>query len=220
MQYLGKSFTLLLIVQFSDLTFMHCGNVLVLPGEYSHWYNMRNIVGELLNRIHSVAVLQESFQYLVFDVPLKAHEVHSLSEQLINIWMQYPRPNMVQIGLQIVDVLGKVHEMHQIMCDRVLRNDLLHTLRESHYDVFFSDPMMPCTDLMAQTLKILHVLLLQIPAPPSYVPAATLELKNMLLYIVHTTIFRLNMKFTFDTIYTEIWENSLFFSPSELDSQL
>uniref|UniRef100_A0A9J8CU28 UDP-glucuronosyltransferase n=1 Tax=Cyprinus carpio carpio TaxID=630221 RepID=A0A9J8CU28_CYPCA len=208
MQYLGKSFTLLLIVQFSDLTFTHCGNVLVLPGEYSHWYNMRNIVGELLNRIHSVTVLQESFQYLVFDVPLKAHEVHSLSEQLINIWMQYPRPNMVQIGLQIVDVLGKVREMHQIMCDRVLRN--AYQIFYTHFGnlimmCFFSDPMMPCTDLMAQTLKILHVLLLQIPAPPSYVPAATLELKNMLLYIVHTTIFRLNMKFTFDTIYTEIW---------------
>ncbi len=119
------------------------------------------------------------------------------------------------------------------VCKGMLHNeDLLHVLRESHYDVLFSDPMMPCTDLMAQTLNIPHVLLLrltfaytferlcgQMPAPPSYVPAAALHdhltdhmsfterVENMLIYIIHTTIFRLNMKFTFDTIYTEIWGN-------------
>lgn len=33
------------------------GHVLVLPGEYSHWLNMRNIMEELVRRNHSVTVL-------------------------------------------------------------------------------------------------------------------------------------------------------------------
>lgn len=34
-----------------------CGHVLVFPGEYSHWLNMRNIMEELVRRNHSVTVL-------------------------------------------------------------------------------------------------------------------------------------------------------------------
>lgn len=33
------------------------GHVLVFPGEYSHWLNMRNIMEELVRRNHSVTVL-------------------------------------------------------------------------------------------------------------------------------------------------------------------
>uniref|UniRef100_A0A671L9V8 UDP-glucuronosyltransferase 2A3-like n=1 Tax=Sinocyclocheilus anshuiensis TaxID=1608454 RepID=A0A671L9V8_9TELE len=100
----------------------------------------------------------------------------------------------------------------------MFHEDLLHTLRESHYDVLLSDPMMPFPDLMAQKLNIPHVLSMratfayiaerlcgQMPAPPSYVPAAALRgyltdrmsfierVENMLLYIIHTTLFPLSM---------------------------
>lgn len=34
-----------------------CGHVLVFPGEYSHWLNMRSILEELVRRNHSVTVL-------------------------------------------------------------------------------------------------------------------------------------------------------------------
>ena len=33
------------------------GKVLAVPGEYSHWHNMRVILEELLERNHSVSVL-------------------------------------------------------------------------------------------------------------------------------------------------------------------
>lgn len=33
------------------------GHVLVFPGEYSHWLNMRTILDELVKRSHSVTVL-------------------------------------------------------------------------------------------------------------------------------------------------------------------
>ncbi|KAL0192144.1 hypothetical protein M9458_010440, partial [Cirrhinus mrigala] len=161
-----------------------------------HWYNMRNIVDELLNRNHSVTVLvnsasstanfteQARFQYLVFDVPVEAHEAHSLSEQLLNVWMQYPRPNMVQIGLQITDLLGKVREMQLTMCGCMLRNEtLISRLKAFKFDVLLYDPMIICSDLLADILDLPIVLSLrvspgfsmermcgQLPTPPSYVP--------------------------------------------------
>lgn len=33
------------------------GHVLVFPGEYSHWLNMRSIMEELVRRNHSVTIL-------------------------------------------------------------------------------------------------------------------------------------------------------------------
>ncbi|XP_042610490.1 UDP-glucuronosyltransferase 2A1-like isoform X2 [Cyprinus carpio] len=239
MQCLEKSFALFVIFLFGDLSFTHGGHVLVLPGEYSHWYNMHNIVDELLNRNHSVTVLvntasptvnftqQERFQYLVFDVPLKAHEVHSLSEQLLNIWMQYPRPNKVQIGLQIIDLLGKIREMHRIMCDCMLRNEtLISRLTALKFDVLLYDPMIICSDLLAEILDLPVVLSLrislgfsmermcgQMPSPPSYVPVPPTEMtdhmsfmervKNMIVYVVYSFAFRM-ASMSLDNYYSEV----------------
>uniref|UniRef100_A0AAY5EYQ5 Uncharacterized protein n=1 Tax=Electrophorus electricus TaxID=8005 RepID=A0AAY5EYQ5_ELEEL len=100
---------------------------------------------------------------------------------------------------------------------------------DSHYDVIFYDPVMPCSDLLAETLGVPHVLSFrlsfaytferlcgQMPAPPSYVPAVASQghltdhmnfierLENMLLYIAHTAIISLQMTFVFDKHYTKI----------------
>jgi len=239
MHSLGKSCTLFIIFLLTDVSFTHGGNVLVLPGEYSHWYNMRNIVDELLNRNHSVTVLvnsaspsvnftaQERFQFLVFDVPLKAHEVHSVSEQLINIWMQYPTPSRVTIGLQIVEFTGKMFEFQRILCDSMLRNDaLIARLRDLKFDVLFYDPMFLCSDLLAEILDLPLVLSLrfslgfsmermcgQMPSPPSYVPVPPTvmtdhmcfmeRVKNMIMYVVYSVGFRM-ASMRLDNYYSEI----------------
>lgn len=39
------------------LTPVNGGHVLVFPGEYSHWLNMRSILEELVRRNHSVTIL-------------------------------------------------------------------------------------------------------------------------------------------------------------------
>ncbi|XP_016084743.1 UDP-glucuronosyltransferase 2A1-like isoform X3 [Sinocyclocheilus grahami] len=220
----------------------NAGKVLVLPGEFSHWHNMRAIIDALVDRNHSVNVLvssssptvphtrKERFEFNVYKVNMKKKEASAVWSEFINLWMKDSVAKYERIFM-IWRVITNFMLLADDVCKGMLHNeDLLHTLRESHYDVLFSDPMMPCTDLMAQTLKIPHVLSLrltfayhferlcgQMPAPPSYVPAAALHdhltdhmsfterVENMLLYIVHTTIFRLNMKFNFDIIYTEIW---------------
>ena len=47
-----------LLLSGSEITLS--GNVLVVPADYSHWYNMRVIVDELVARNHSVTVLVSS----------------------------------------------------------------------------------------------------------------------------------------------------------------
>ena len=85
--------TLLLIVPLC----VEGGKVLILPGEYSHWHNMRMIVEELAERNHSVTVLVnsaspsvKSFQddrvnFQVFQVPLEKHEVNAMWNEFIDI---------------------------------------------------------------------------------------------------------------------------------------
>ncbi|XP_067262295.1 UDP-glucuronosyltransferase 2A1-like isoform X7 [Chanodichthys erythropterus] len=241
MQFLGKSCTLLVIFHLTGTSFTHGGNVLVLPGEYSHWLNMRNIVEELLNRNHSVTLLvssasptvnftaQERFEFLVFDVPLKKEDATAVWSDFIHLWMNDTATTYETIST-IWRVMSNFMALATDTCKGMFYNeDLLHTLQESHYDVLFSDPMMPCADLMAETLKIPHVISLrstfaynfeqicgQIPTPPSYVPAVAVQdhltdhmsfterVENMLLYIIYTTMFHLNTRFTFDRLYTEI----------------
>lgn len=235
----GMSLTLFVVVLVSVSSVTHGGNVLVLPGEYSHWYNMRNVVDELLNRNHSVTVLvstasislnftqQERFQFVVFNVSLQAHELHALSEQMINIWMEFPGPNLVQTGLEIVDLLGKLREMHRTVCDAMLRNaELIARLKALKFDVLFYDPMFICSDLLADILDLPFVISFrgspafsmermcaQMPAPPSYVPVPpsvmtdhmsfTERVKNVILYVVFSAAFRM-ASISLDNYYSEV----------------
>ncbi|XP_056602934.1 UDP-glucuronosyltransferase 2A2-like [Triplophysa dalaica] len=237
--YLRMSLTLFVVVLVSVSSVTHGGNVLVLPGEYSHWYNMRNIVDELLNRNHSVTVLvstasiavnfkqPERFQFVVFNVSLQAHELHGLSEQMIKMWMQYPRPSMVRTGLEFMNLLGKVREMHQTMCDAMLRNaELIARLTALKFDVLLYDPMIICSDLLAEILDLPFVLSLrgtpgfsmermcgQMPAPPSFVPVPpslmtdhmsfTERLRNVIVYAVYSAAFRM-ASISLDNYYSQV----------------
>ncbi|XP_050966207.1 UDP-glucuronosyltransferase 2A3 isoform X10 [Labeo rohita] len=234
--------TLFVFVLLCGVEVGHAGKVLVLPGEYSHWHNMRVIIDALVDRNHSVTVLvssssptvphtrKERFDFNVFEVNRKKEEARAMWSEFTDLWMNDTATRYDRVFM-FWRVMTNFIVNAEDICKGVFYNkDLLHTLHESHYDVLFSDPMMPCSDLMAQTLNIPQVLSLratfayslerlcgQMPAPPSYVPAVashdhltdrmsfTERVKTMLLYIIHTTIFRLQMKFIYDQLYTEIW---------------
>ncbi|KAL0192142.1 hypothetical protein M9458_010438, partial [Cirrhinus mrigala] len=211
------------------------GKVLVLPGEYSHWHNMRVIIDALVDRNHSVTVLvssssptvphtrKERFDFNVYKVNMEKEEAIAVWNDFTHLWMNDTADKYERV-FNIWRVVTNFMVLTADICKGMFHNeDLLRTLHGSHYDVLLSDPMMPCSDLMAQKLNIPHVLSLrtafaytferlcgQMPAPASYVPAAAVQdhltdrmsfaerVKNMLLYIKHTTVFRLNMKFTSD----------------------
>ncbi|XP_053341237.1 UDP-glucuronosyltransferase 2A2-like [Clarias gariepinus] len=216
------------------------GNVLVLPGEYSHWKNMRIMVEELVERHHNVTVLTHSasptvnqsekarFKFMLFQVNASAEEADRVSQKLINLWLDQDSTIFQKLAL-IWDVMSGGSRYMQAVCDGMFKKDLVDLLKESHFDVLLYDPMMPCADLLADVLDLPFVISIrmtfantlerlcgQMPAPPSYVPAAatqghltdrmdfTERLENVILYIVHTAMVRLQIMLTYDKHLSKI----------------
>ncbi|KAM9333889.1 UDP-glucuronosyltransferase 2A2-like [Symphorus nematophorus] len=155
------------------------GHVLVFPGEYSHWLNMRSIMEELVRRNHSVTVLVSdasptlnhdtrrhhaaSFDFLVFKVPFSRAELHGLTEELIHFSMYESHVSSLLTKFLKMRDWGQrsVHlGMHQ--CDSMLKNEqLMATLRDAAFDAVLLDPMVMCGDLVADKLGLPLILSLR-----------------------------------------------------------
>ncbi|XP_022521532.2 UDP glucuronosyltransferase 2 family, polypeptide A5 isoform X33 [Astyanax mexicanus] len=215
------------------------GNILLLPGEFSHWINMRAIVDELVARNHSVAVLthsatpsvkhwqKENFRYVVFKIDMDEQAVQAMWQNFISTWL-----NETVTGFQAMSLTWKMMSDYgdylETVCNGMLLNqELIASLKESNFDLVLYDPVMPCSDLLADTLGLPHIVSFrisfaytverlcgQLPAPPSYVPAGGGHLtdqmsfmervENMLLYVSLTAVFKPSMMLTFDKYYTKI----------------
>ncbi|XP_063067064.1 UDP-glucuronosyltransferase 2A1-like isoform X1 [Engraulis encrasicolus] len=217
------------------------GKVLILPGEYSHWHNMRMIVDELVERNHSITVLVSSaspsvksfkndrVHFNIFQVPLEKHEVNNMWEEFVDLWMYQSRTlSKIQMFFKSIAVMDRVTSHNVIVCDGFLRNvAVMDTLKRSNFDVILSDPMMPCSDVLAEQLDVPFVLSLrltfgyvferecgQLPTPPSYVPAVPARftdhmdfverLQNFLMYGFHTAVFYLHTKLTINKYLSEL----------------
>ncbi|KAL7838072.1 hypothetical protein AOLI_G00264760 [Acnodon oligacanthus] len=219
------------------------GNILVLPGEFSHWHNMRVIVDELIARNHSVTVLihtssasisfkqKENFRHIVFKTSMEKEDAQIMWQNLINIWMNqnFTWIRTLSLYREVMNVMSEFEKYLSSVCEGMLLNQkLIASLRESHFDVLLYDPMMPCSDRLAETLGLPQVVSIrlsfgytferlcgQLPTPPSYVPAVATQghltdhmnfierVENVLLYVGATAVTKLQMMM-FDKYYTKI----------------
>ncbi|KAL6463909.1 hypothetical protein MHYP_G00283000 [Metynnis hypsauchen] len=187
------------------------GKVLALPGEYSHWRNMRVILGELLERNHSVSVLVLSetpsikhdsrFDFITIDVPMNSQEIHALSEEMIHLWMhEAHKSSRLQMILKTTDLALRLQAFQRVSCGAMLRNQqLMTTLKATKFDTLLIDPMLPCGDLLADMLQVPFVISLrlalgytmermcgQMPTPPSYVPISPVQLTDHMNFAERT----------------------------------
>ncbi|MFT7811096.1 UDP-glucuronosyltransferase 2A1-like [Arapaima gigas] len=174
------------------------GNVLVLPGDHSHWINMRAVVEELVTRGHSVTVLvtsafsmvdytkPEKFTFEVLQVPFSRSELLSLLQEIVRFWVHEAQSaSMLDTYLKVREVLGNLTVLQKQACDVMVRDeDVRDKLRRARYEVVLVDPVVQCGDLLAQLLGVPLIISLrlsfgysierfcgQLPAPASYVPA-------------------------------------------------
>lgn len=177
------------------------------------------LVEDLVERNHSVTVLinsaspsVKSFQgdrvnFQVFQAPLEKHGVNAKWNEFIDLWMYQSRKlSKLQMFFKTIAVMDCIISHNYIMCDGILRNAaLMETLRGLKFEVILSDPMMPCSDVLADILELPFVLSLrlsfgyvferecgQLPTPPSYVPVVPAQftdhmdfverLQNFLMY--------------------------------------
>ncbi|XP_058879068.1 UDP-glucuronosyltransferase 2A1-like isoform X1 [Acipenser ruthenus] len=212
------------------------GNVLVWPVEYSHWMNQKCIVEELVNRGHSVTVLIHTatqsinynqtarYHFEVFDVPFtKQSAVDILDEFIFFSIYESSSSSFIQAFLTIKKILHTATAQQMQVCDGILRNkDLLDKLTKSKFDVLLSDPMMPCSELVAESLGLPFIYTLrfsfastmerlcgQLPAPPSFVPAITLQYTDRMTFVERliNLVFLLSQDMLFFVVSTSNWDS-------------
>uniref|UniRef100_A0AAY4DQE5 Uncharacterized protein n=1 Tax=Denticeps clupeoides TaxID=299321 RepID=A0AAY4DQE5_9TELE len=170
------------------------GNVLVIPGEFSHWHNMRVIVEELVERNHSVTVLvstasntvkyakEEGFRFQFFSVSHEEHEFSAMWDEMTDIWVQYQNSTILHTVSRVIDLMKNVSAFE--ICEAMIKNEtVMGTLRQSKFDVVLYDPFIVCGDLLADMLNVPLIIVMkmffgytlericgQMPSTPSYIP--------------------------------------------------
>ncbi|KAL0963214.1 hypothetical protein UPYG_G00351210 [Umbra pygmaea] len=198
---------------------LHCcplsvsgGKVLIWPGEFSHWLNMKTIVEELGNRGHEVTVITHTatpsvrnsslvggnYRLEILQVPFTRQEFQDVVEKLLEYWTNdMPNDNVIQASLRLKEIMDIGIRYTQVICNIMFSNkELLERLRSEHYDVVLSDPMMnPGGELLAEYLGLPFVLSIrfsfantierlcgQLPSPPSYVPGIGFEYTDKMTF--------------------------------------
>ncbi|KAL2093159.1 hypothetical protein ACEWY4_010471 [Coilia grayii] len=192
--YLHVRLLLLLVVGSVPQT--HGGRVLVVPGEFSHWQNMRVIVEELVERNHAVTVLvntgsptvnhtrQERFQIQRFTVSMQQGDMNQLWGDFMDFWKYQRNGTRQQAFSASVLIMNSFFSYMSVVCKGLAGNKtFVEGLRRSKYEVILSDPFTPCGDLLADILDVPYIIVMrntfgytlermcgQMPTLPSFVP--------------------------------------------------
>ncbi|XP_040914480.1 UDP-glucuronosyltransferase 2C1-like [Toxotes jaculatrix] len=239
-----QSFLPVLVFLLHPLAPADGGRVLVFPGEYSHWLNMKSIMEELVKRNHSVTVLVSDaspsisynntrdaamFSFLVFKVSFDRSEYHGLMEEFIHFSMYKSHVSSpLQTFFRMSDWMRRITDLGMRQCDSMLKNEqLMATLRAMAFDAVLLDPMVMCSDLVADVLNLPLIISLRFsfggvlerhcghaPAPPSYVPATPLpysdhmtfveRLINAVTYVFTSVMSEVFWRLTLDKYYSEV----------------
>uniref|UniRef100_A0A8D2JS83 UDP-glucuronosyltransferase n=1 Tax=Sciurus vulgaris TaxID=55149 RepID=A0A8D2JS83_SCIVU len=152
----------ILLLQFCCVSCGFCGKDLVRPCEMSHWFNLKIILEELLQRGHE-KIINEFLNVAVNIMP-------SLS-----LWQS---ANLFQ------NFFPDVTEHFEEICQKAVYNEsLMEKLRETKYDVMVIDPMVPCGELVAELLGIPFRYCGHLPVLPSYVPVSMGGLTDRMTFL-------------------------------------
>ncbi|XP_052591783.1 UDP-glucuronosyltransferase 2B31-like [Peromyscus californicus insignis] len=210
------------------------GKVLVWPMEYSHWLNLKVILEELVKKGHEVTVLipSVSFTYKVDEASAIEFEIYpssfpkaDLEELYIELFRkciyELPKQSFWRYFLMLQELVWKYSDYFESLCkDVVFNKELMTKLHNSSFDVIVADPFIPCSDLLAEILKIPLVYSLcffpgstyekysgGLPLPPSYVPPAMSELSDQMTIMerVQNVIYVLCFDFCFQNFNEKRW---------------
>ncbi|KAK7934339.1 hypothetical protein WMY93_005235 [Mugilogobius chulae] len=217
------------------------GKILVWFTEGSHWINMKPVLEELVHRGHQVTVLTPSaslfmntseqalFDYEPFTIDLSLKEVEDHMEDFLQFSMyEMDHMSYLQIYMKFVEFMEREMKLSFKYLDGVVKSEkLMNKLKASKYDLLFSDPIYPGSELVADILGVPLIYSLrfslvnywerhcgQVPAPPSFVPGAMSKLTdkmsfserlwNFLFYALNDVVLDFTLVSKLDQYYTEI----------------
>ncbi|XP_037536824.1 UDP-glucuronosyltransferase 2A2 [Nematolebias whitei] len=217
------------------------GKILVWYTDASHWINMKPVLETLVDRGHQVTVLVPSssmfmnssepsrFQYEPFNVSLSVETTKKFIEDFIHFFIyEMENLNHVQVYIRYIDLIKTNLENTREVLEGVVKSEtIMKKLKEGNYDLLLADPVFTGSELTADILGIPLVFSLrftiahswerlcgQLPAPPSYVPAAMSKLTdkmnfservyNFLFYALQDFIIEHFMWKEVDKYYSEV----------------
>ncbi|NXN35790.1 UD16 glucuronosyltransferase, partial [Rhinoptilus africanus] len=207
----------ILLLVASSLIFAEGGKILVIPHDGSHWLSMRPVVEKLQQNGHEVVVVvpstslymkpKEPPTYTVKFYPIPYAEEHLglVLKSFINA--HFIEQSFLNILITMYQSALEISKFFFTNCKSLLHNeDMMKYLRESKFDVVFTDPILMCGAIIAEYLSVPSVYFLrgfpcgmdfeaaQCPNPPSYVPRLFLNnsdsmtfsqrVKNMLVHML------------------------------------
>uniref|UniRef100_UPI00398F5026 UDP-glucuronosyltransferase 1A1-like n=1 Tax=Pristiophorus japonicus TaxID=55135 RepID=UPI00398F5026 len=163
------------------------GDLLVVPVDGSHWFNLKSLMDELGKKGHNVVVVvpevnmhMDSSPYyttMMFPVPYSREEMGSIKPTVFTNMSFFQK---MSAAFEKANIL---RQFFLTTCESLLYNtELMKELAEEKFDALLTDPFVPCGAIIAEYLSLPTVNLLrgipcgldylatQCPRPLSYVP--------------------------------------------------
>ncbi|KAK3509258.1 hypothetical protein QTP70_027040 [Hemibagrus guttatus] len=196
------------------------GKILVWPGEFSHWLNMKTILDELTARGHSVTIITHTatpfllkdqshgYNMEIIQVPHTKKDITDNMDRALMYWIyDLPDINKFQAFLKITEAIGMMMEQNKVLCRELFaREDLLEKWRKEKFDALLTDPVTLCGELLAQKLNLPLIISMKpfvasflerqcgkLPTPSSYVPAFGLSHTDHMDFLQRVTNILFNV---------------------------
>ncbi|XP_049321472.1 UDP glucuronosyltransferase 2 family, polypeptide A5 isoform X3 [Astyanax mexicanus] len=234
--FTSAAFYLLLLLSLGQAPLsVSAGKILIWPGEFSHWLNVKVIMEELIARGHNVTIVTHSATPSVRTTPSKGYNVDIIKvshtkqdivdglEAFIKYWTyDLHNDNVIQAFLKMKHHIDVLLEQNENFCRNLFaREDLLEKWSKEKFEVLLTDPMNMCGELLAQKLDLPFIISLrfsfgsamerlcgQLPTPPSYVPGVTLGYSDEMDFLqrVKNVFFYLLQDIIFTLVAKTQWD--------------
>ncbi|KAH0621724.1 hypothetical protein JD844_023331 [Phrynosoma platyrhinos] len=225
MFHFKECFAVILLL-LAGLNFTSGGKLLVIPMDGSHWLSMKPVLKQLRQNGHEMLIVAPEI-----NVHIKPSEdIYSLKTYPVPFTYQEMDENIRAFGNQVfedlpflvmvartIERLKKTSAFFLAGCTHLLNNqELMRYLEQSKFDALFTDPMLPCGQIVAEYLGIPSVFFLrgipcgfdseatQCPSPPSYVPRTFTRYSDHMTFAqrVKNMLFRLSESFLCSFVYS------------------
>ncbi|NXH10535.1 UD11 glucuronosyltransferase, partial [Bucco capensis] len=181
----------MLVLLLSMLSLAAGGKLLVMPVDGSRWLSMQEVLEGLRQKGHEIVVVapeinihikpSENFITKMYPVPFTKEEVDgSIRSFSTDV---FEEGSFLERFLKVYQRLKSFSDVSVSTCAQLLYNkELVRYLEESKFDAVFTDPVVPCGQILAEHLSIPSVFFLRVmpcgldikatqcPSPASYVP--------------------------------------------------
>ncbi|NXL67699.1 UD16 glucuronosyltransferase, partial [Chordeiles acutipennis] len=225
----------------SPLIFAEGGKILVIPQDGSHWLSMRPVVRKLQQNGHEVVVVvpstslymkkegAQNYTVKVYPIPYTEEDLDDALKSFTNA--HFIEQSLLNVVITMYQSMLEIFRFFFMNCESLLHNeDVMQYLRESKFDVIFTDPILLCGPIIAEYLSIPSVYFLrgfpcgmdfeatQCPNPPSYVPKLFLNnsdsmtfaqrVKNVLVHMLEL-VYCKPMFAPFEELASEIFQKKV-----------